>query len=45
MAIENVAKGPGDKPKEPVTIVESGEIPIEVVVGEDGSEIPLRVEL
>lgn len=34
--------GSGDKPKEKVTIVESGEIPIELEVDADGAQIPLR---
>ncbi|KAK4693371.1 peptidyl-prolyl cis-trans isomerase B (cyclophilin B), partial [Phenoliferia sp. Uapishka_3] len=44
-AIENVPKGSGDKPKEPVTIAKSGELEMEVEYDSDGKEIPLREEL
>ena len=42
-AIENVPKGSGDKPKEPVTIVDSGELPIPDLGSDaDGKQIPFR---
>ncbi|GAA6049381.1 hypothetical protein JCM3770_007317 [Rhodotorula araucariae] len=44
-AVENVPKGPGDKPKQKVTIVKSGELPIEKDFDAEGNEIPLREEL
>ncbi|KAI5475554.1 hypothetical protein MNV49_001187 [Pseudohyphozyma bogoriensis] len=44
-AIENVPKGSGDKPKEKVTIVKSGEIPMEATYDADGNEVPFHVEL
>ncbi|GAA6036699.1 hypothetical protein JCM8097_003435 [Rhodosporidiobolus ruineniae] len=44
-AIENVPKNPGDKPKETVTIVKSGEIPIEHEIDAEGKEVPLHAEL
>ncbi|CAE6511136.1 unnamed protein product [Rhizoctonia solani] len=43
--IENVPKGSGDKPKEPVVIADSGELKIELEVDENGKEVPLRSEL
>ena len=36
------AAGSGDKPRDKVVIAKSGEIPIELEVGEDGAQIPLR---
>ena len=39
------AAGSGDKPREKVTIVKSGEIPIELEIGEDGAQIPLRASV
>ncbi|GAA5874922.1 hypothetical protein JCM5296_003873 [Sporobolomyces johnsonii] len=44
-AIENVPKGPGDKPKEKVVIAKSGELPIETQYDAEGKEIPFRSEL
>ncbi|SCV70223.1 BQ2448_1617 [Microbotryum intermedium] len=44
-AIENVAKSEGDKPKIPVLIADSGELPIEKSYDAEGAEIPLRGEL
>ncbi|KPV74441.1 uncharacterized protein RHOBADRAFT_65265, partial [Rhodotorula graminis WP1] len=44
-AVENVPKGPGDKPKQKVTIVKSGEIPLETQLDADGQPIPYREEL
>ncbi|BGP17526.1 hypothetical protein JCM10213_008259 [Rhodosporidiobolus nylandii] len=45
MAIEAVPKAAGDKPKEKVVIVKSGEIPIEHELDAEGKEIPLHAEL
>ncbi|KZO93089.1 hypothetical protein CALVIDRAFT_486363 [Calocera viscosa TUFC12733] len=42
-AIENVPKGYGDKPKEPVVIAATGEIPLEV--DEEGQQVPFHIEL
>ncbi|KZT54220.1 hypothetical protein CALCODRAFT_439032 [Calocera cornea HHB12733] len=42
-AIENVPKGYGDKPKEPVVIAATGEIPLEVDA--DGQQVPFHIEL
>jgi len=44
-AVENVAKGAGDKPSEKVTIADSGEIAIEHEVDESGNKVPFHVEL
>ncbi|GAA6010056.1 hypothetical protein JCM10207_007539 [Rhodosporidiobolus poonsookiae] len=52
-AIENVAKvggfmawiNPGDKPKEKVVIVKSGELPIDKEFDAEGKEVPLHAEL
>merc|ERR1711939_844824 len=44
-AIENVAKGRGDKPVEAVTIVKSGELEMEQTYDADGQPVPMRVEL
>jgi len=44
-AIEDVPKGSGDKPKEPVTIVDSGELPIPDEKDEEGKQIPFRGDL
>lgn len=44
-AIENVPKGHGDKPKEQVKIVKSGELPVDKELDAEGKEIPLRAEL
>ncbi|KAH7339713.1 cyclophilin-like domain-containing protein [Rhizoctonia solani] len=43
--IEDVPKGPGDKPKEAVTIADAGELKIELEVDENGKEVPLHAEL
>ncbi|KAG8967871.1 Peptidyl-prolyl cis-trans isomerase B [Tulasnella sp. 419] len=44
-AIENVAKGPGDKPAEKVLIADSGELEIEEVYDEEGNKVPFREDL
>ncbi|KAJ7772570.1 cyclophilin-like domain-containing protein [Mycena maculata] len=46
-AIENVAKGRGDKPEVDVIIADSGELPIEpeVETETDGKEVPIHAEL
>ncbi|GAA5849162.1 hypothetical protein JCM8547_006466 [Rhodosporidiobolus lusitaniae] len=44
-AIENVAKKPGDKPAEKVTIVKSGELEMEQELDAQGQPIPLHAEL
>ncbi|GAA5895641.1 peptidylprolyl isomerase [Sporobolomyces salmoneus] len=44
-AVENVPKLPGDKPKEKVVIVKSGELAIEPQYDSEGKEIPLHAEL
>ncbi|GAA5997423.1 hypothetical protein JCM5350_006786, partial [Sporobolomyces pararoseus] len=44
-AIENVPKLPGDKPKDKVVIVKSGELEIEPQYDSEGKEIPLHAEL
>ncbi|KAG2363921.1 cyclophilin-like domain-containing protein [Suillus spraguei] len=44
-AIEDVPKGGNDRPLEDVIIHDSGELPIEPVVDEGGSQVPLRAEL
>ena len=44
-AMENVPTARGDKPKEPVTIAKSGELPIEHESDEEGNQVPYRVEL
>ncbi|KAH7888475.1 cyclophilin-like domain-containing protein [Phlebopus sp. FC_14] len=44
-AIEDVKKGPQDRPLEDVIIYDSGELPVERVVDADGNEVPLRAEL
>ncbi|GAA5839605.1 hypothetical protein JCM9279_005996 [Rhodotorula babjevae] len=44
-AVENVPKGPGDKPKQKVTIVKSGEIPLETELDANGEPVPYREEL
>ena len=38
-------KGPGDKPKQKVTIVKSGEIPLETQLDANGEPVPYREEL
>ncbi|KDQ21845.1 hypothetical protein BOTBODRAFT_26250 [Botryobasidium botryosum FD-172 SS1] len=43
--IENVPKLPGDKPKEKVLIVDSGELELEEATDEHGNKVPLRAEL
>jgi len=43
--IEEVPKGPGDKPKEAVTIAKSGELELELETDENGNQVPLRAEL
>jgi len=42
-AIEDVPKGPNDRPEEDVVIVDSGELPMEIDA--DGKPKPLHVEL
>lgn len=42
---ENVQTGSQDRPVEPVVIVDSGELPIELEVDEDGNQVPLHAEL
>lgn len=44
-AIEDVAKASGDRPKEDVKIVDSGELEIEHEVDEEGNKVPYRLEL
>ncbi|KZV74427.1 hypothetical protein PENSPDRAFT_573007 [Peniophora sp. CONT] len=44
-AIENVAKGRGDKPLEDVTIVDCGELEFDLEVDEEGNQVPLHAEL
>ncbi|GJN90153.1 hypothetical protein Rhopal_003152-T1 [Rhodotorula paludigena] len=44
-AIENVPKLPGDKPKSKVTIVKSGELPLDKEFDAEGKEVPVRAEL
>ncbi|TRM69310.1 cyclophilin-like domain-containing protein [Schizophyllum amplum] len=44
-AIQNVSKGPRDKPMEDVVIADSGELPLELEVDENGNEVPLHAEL
>lgn len=44
-AIENVAKASGDKPKEDVKIVDSGELEIEYETDDEGNKVPFRIEL
>jgi len=43
--IEVVPKGPGDKPKEAVTIADAGELELELATDENGNQVPLRAEL
>ncbi|KAF8608942.1 hypothetical protein BDV93DRAFT_486353 [Ceratobasidium sp. AG-I] len=43
--IENVPKGPGDKPKDAVTIEKSGELELDLETDEHGNQVPLRAEL
>ncbi|KAH9954121.1 cyclophilin-like domain-containing protein [Russula dissimulans] len=43
--IEEVAKGRNDRPVEDVTIVDCGELPLDVDVDADGKEVPLHAEL
>lgn len=45
LAMENLPMGRGDRPKEAVTIVASGELPIDHETDEEGNQVPLRVEL
>ncbi|TFK73897.1 hypothetical protein BDN72DRAFT_760933 [Pluteus cervinus] len=44
-AIEDVAKGSGDRPAEDVIIAKSGELPVETEKDADGNEVPLHAEL
>ncbi|WWD02178.1 peptidyl-prolyl cis-trans isomerase B [Kwoniella europaea PYCC6329] len=44
-AMEGVKTARGDKPTEQVTIVASGELPIEHETDEEGNQVPFRVEL
>ncbi|KAF8585987.1 hypothetical protein K439DRAFT_1012292 [Ramaria rubella] len=44
-AIENTPTSPGDKPKEPVIIADSGELPVEPEVDETKDQVPVRAEL
>ncbi|TFK23960.1 hypothetical protein FA15DRAFT_593322 [Coprinopsis marcescibilis] len=44
-AIENVAKGSGDRPVEDVIIADSGELAFEPEQDAEGKEVPLRAEL
>ncbi|KAI0812555.1 cyclophilin-like domain-containing protein [Irpex lacteus] len=44
-AIEDVAKGRNDKPEVDVIIADSGELPVEPVVDEEGKEVPVHAEL
>ncbi|EIM81213.1 uncharacterized protein STEHIDRAFT_125476 [Stereum hirsutum FP-91666 SS1] len=43
--IENVAKGSQDRPKVDVVIADSGELPLDLEVDENGKEVPLHAEL
>jgi len=43
--IENSATGSQDRPVEDVIIIDSGELPLDLEVDEDGNEVPLHVEL
>ncbi|ORY35821.1 putative cyclophilin [Naematelia encephala] len=43
--IENVKTARGDKPVEAVTIVKSGELPLDQEIDDEGNQVPLRVEL
>ena len=45
-AIENCEKGRGDKPSVPITIADSGELPVEAEVDEQtGAKVPVRADL
>jgi len=44
-AIEDVPKGRNDRPLEDVVIYDSGELTVEPVIDEQGTEVPLRAEL
>ncbi|KAF8838821.1 hypothetical protein BDN67DRAFT_906656 [Paxillus ammoniavirescens] len=44
-AVEDVPKGRNDRPLEDVIIYDTGELPVEPVVDEEGKEVPLRAEL
>lgn len=44
-AIENVSKGPGDKPALKVTIAGAGELEFKPIIDAEGKEVPLRAEL
>lgn len=44
-AIENVPKGPGDKPKEAVVIAASGEIPLPENVDAEGKQVCLDLNV
>ncbi|EJD42672.1 hypothetical protein AURDEDRAFT_114926 [Auricularia subglabra TFB-10046 SS5] len=44
-AIENSPTGRQDRPEQPVTIADSGELPVEPVTDEEGKQVPLRAEL
>jgi len=43
--IENTPTGKNDRPTEPIVIADSGELPVEAVVDEEGKQVPLRAEL
>ncbi|KZV97220.1 hypothetical protein EXIGLDRAFT_739398 [Exidia glandulosa HHB12029] len=43
--IETSPTGRQDRPNEPVTIVDSGELPVDTTTDEDGKQVPLRAEL
>ncbi|KIP05087.1 hypothetical protein PHLGIDRAFT_74797 [Phlebiopsis gigantea 11061_1 CR5-6] len=44
-AIENIPKGRNDKPEIDVIIAESGELPLDLEVDEEGKEVPVHAEL
>ncbi|KAI0093210.1 cyclophilin-like domain-containing protein [Irpex rosettiformis] len=44
-AIEDVAKGRNDRPEVDVVIADSGELPVESAVNEEGKEVPVHAEL
>ncbi|KAF9452710.1 hypothetical protein P691DRAFT_161265 [Macrolepiota fuliginosa MF-IS2] len=43
--IENVKKGPQDRPEVDVIIADSGELPIDTTTDENGNQVPLHAEL
>lgn len=43
--VENVEKGRQDRPKIDVVIADSGELPLDLEVDEEGNQVPLHAEL